>query len=152
VKVYLPRLTPTVSESDDEAATPELLMGDAREVILVVEDEPGVREFTADALSELGYRVLEAEGAASALRLLDEHPEIALLFTDVVMPHVNGRKLADEARGLRPELKVLFTTGYTRNAVVHNGVLDAGVDMISKPFTVEELAAKIREVLDAPTS
>jgi CheY-like chemotaxis protein len=152
VKVYLPRLTAPTSETDVEAVTHKLLMGDAREVILVVEDEPSVRQFTTDALSELGYRVLEAEGAASALRLLDEHAEIALLFTDVVMPDVNGRKLADEARRLRPELKVLFTTGYTRNAVVHNGVLDAGVEMISKPFTVEELAAKIREVLDAAAS
>jgi CheY-like chemotaxis protein len=150
VKVYMPRLIAPTSAADAEAATPELLRGDARDVILVVEDEPAVRQFTTDALSELGYRVLEAEGAASALRLLEEHAEITLLFTDVVMPDVNGRKLADEARRLRPELKVLFTTGYTRNAVVHNGVLDAGVEMISKPFTVEELAARIREVLEAP--
>ena len=80
------------------------------------------------------------------------HPEIALLFTDVVMPDVNGRKLADEVLKRRPDLKVLFTTGYTRNAVVHNGVLDAGVELIGKPFTVEELAAKVREVLDKPTA
>jgi two-component SAPR family response regulator len=82
--------------------------------------------------------------------LLDTHPDIALLFTDIVMPDVNGAGLAEEARRHRPELKVLFATGYTRNAVVHNGVLDPGVELIGKPFTIEELAAKVREVLDAP--
>jgi DNA-binding NtrC family response regulator len=82
--------------------------------------------------------------------MLDAHTEIALLFTDVVMPEVNGRKLADEACRRRPGLKVLFTTGYTRNAVVHNGVLDPGVHLIGKPFTIEALAARVREVLDEP--
>jgi CheY-like chemotaxis protein len=138
----------------DEAAPDEaaaaMPRGDAREVVLVVEDEPAVRQFSVEALNELGYRVLEADGAAAALRLLDAHPEIALLFTDVVMPDVNGRKLADEALRRRPSLKVLFTTGYTRNAVVHNGVLDPGVQLIGKPFTIEELALRVREVLDAP--
>jgi CheY-like chemotaxis protein len=73
-----------------------------------------------------------------------------LLFTDIVMPEVNGAKLAEETRRRRPDIKVLFTTGYTRNAVVHNGVLDAGVEMIGKPFTLEELATKIRTILEAP--
>jgi CheY-like chemotaxis protein len=108
-----------------------------------------VRQFSVDALTELGYRVLEADGASAALKLIDAHPEIALLFTDVVMPEVNGRKLADEALRRRPDLKVLFTTGYTRNAVVHNGVLDPGVQLIGKPFTIEELAARVRALLDA---
>ncbi len=107
-----------------------------------------MRQFSAAALSELGYGVLEADGAAAALQLLDAHPEIALLFTDVVMPDVNGRKLADEACRRRPDLKVLFATGYSHNAVVHNGVLDPGVELISKPFTMEDLAARVREVLD----
>ena len=71
-----------------------------------------------------------------------------MMFTDVIMPDVNGRKLADEAQRRRPDLRVLFTTGYTRNAVVHNGVLDAGVEIIGKPFNIEELAVKVREVLD----
>jgi len=115
----------------------------------VVEDEPAVRQLTVAALTELGYRVLQADGAVAALKLIDAHPEIQLLFTDVVMPETNGRKLADEALRRRPELKVLFTTGYTRNAVVHNGVLDAGVHLIGKPFTIEELAVRVREVLDA---
>ncbi|CAN5347488.1 hypothetical protein BH11PSE2_BH11PSE2_10530 [soil metagenome] len=148
IKVYLPRLTRPVDETNAEDVAMELALSDEQELILVVEDEPAVRQFSVDALSELGYRVIEAEGAAAALRLLDAHPDVALLFTDIVMPDVNGRKLADEARRRRPDLKILFTTGYTRNAIVHNGVLDPGVDLISKPFVLEELSAKIRDVLD----
>jgi CheY-like chemotaxis protein len=149
VKVYLPRLVGIDVDVADEAANVPLPYGDRRELILVVEDEPAVRQFAVDALAELGYRTLEADGASTALRLLDAHRDIALLFTDVVMPDTNGRKLADEALLRRPDLKVLFTTGYTRNAVVHNGVLDPGVELIGKPFTLEELAAKVRQMLDA---
>nr|WP_245218887.1 PAS domain-containing protein [Rubellimicrobium aerolatum] len=148
VKIYLPRLSGPEAEAAPEAANAQVPRGESQEVVLVVEDEPVVRQFTVDALGELGYGVLEAEGAEAALRLLDAHPEVTLLFTDIVMPETNGRKLADEALRRRPGLKVLFTTGYTRNAVVHNGVLDAGVHLIGKPFTLEELAAKLREVLD----
>ena len=144
MKVYLPRLVRAEGEALAEESVSDVPLGEREEVVLVVEDEPAVRQFSVDALTELGYRVLEADGAASALRLLDGHGEIALLFTDVVMPDVNGAKLAEEARRRRPDLKVLFTTGYTRNAVVHNGVLDPGVELIGKPFTLEELAAKVR--------
>jgi PAS domain S-box-containing protein len=150
IKIYLPRLIGAAPGHDVRAVPADLPTGDAVEVVLVVEDEPSVRQFSVEALMELGYRVLEADGAAAALRLLDMHPEIMLLFTDIVMPEVNGAKLAEEARRRRPDLKVLFTTGYTRNAVVHNGVLDAGVEMIGKPFTLEELATKIRTILEAP--
>ena len=149
IKIYLPRLLATAEERVAEFVAPSLLLGDTREVVLVVEDESAVRQFTCDALKELGYAVLEAEGAATALRLLDAHPEIVLLFTDVVMPDTSGAKLAAEARRRRPALRVLFTTGYTRNAVVHNGVLDHGVEMIGKPFTLDSLAAKVRAVLDS---
>ncbi|WP_210530135.1 hybrid sensor histidine kinase/response regulator [Rubellimicrobium arenae] len=148
VKIYLPRMTSAEAPDNAAEAPVELPRGEAEETVLVVEDEPMVRQFTVDALAELGYRVLEADGAAVALRLLDAHPEVTLLFTDIVMPDTNGRKLADEALRRRPGLKVLFTTGYTRNAVVHNGVLDPGVHLLGKPFTLEELAAKMREVLD----
>jgi PAS domain S-box-containing protein len=148
VKIYLPRLIGDHEETPTDDEPEHLPLGDSQELVLVVEDEPAVRRFSVDALVELGYRVLEADGAAAALRLLDAHPEIDLLFTDVVMPEVNGRKLAEEARRRRAKLKVLFTTGYTRNAVVHNGVLDPGVELIGKPFTVEQLAAKVRAVLD----
>jgi CheY-like chemotaxis protein len=112
-----------------------------------VEDEEHVRQLTADSLRELGYRVMTASGGAGALRLLDANADIALLFTDIVMPDMNGRKLADEALNRRPGLPILFTTGFTRNAVVHNGVLDPGVNFLAKPFTLQQLAEKIREVL-----
>lgn len=148
VKIYLPRLLHAQDEDAQTSPAPLTAHADGRETVLVVEDEAAVRAMSVDALSELGYRVLEADGAEAALRLLDAHPEIALMFADVVMPGMNGRKLADEARRRRPDLKVLFTTGYTRNAVVHNGVLDAGVDLLGKPFTLEELGASVRAVLD----
>ena len=149
IKIYLPRLAGAVPEAADDASGEPPALGDIREIVLVVEDEPAVRAFSVEALTELGYRVLEADGASAALRILDNEPRIVLLFTDIVMPDVNGAKLAEEARRRRPHLKVLFTTGYTRNAIVHNGVLDPGVEMISKPFTLDALAAKIRLVLDA---
>ena len=91
---------------------------------------------------------MQASDGPQAIDILHVHPRISLLFTDVVMPKMNGRVLADQAKKMRPELKVLFTTGYTRNAVVHNGMLDAGVAFLPKPFTVVELATKVRRVLD----
>jgi signal transduction histidine kinase len=148
VKLYLPRLqgsAPDAHEADEAEALPG---GDRGEVILVVEDEPDVRQLAEDSLTELGYRVLTAEGAEAALALLDTHPDIALVFTDVVMPGTNGRKLADEALRRRPGLKVLFTTGYTRNAIVHGGLLDPGVHLIGKPYSLDELATVVRKVLD----
>jgi len=150
VKVYLPRLYGTVTGDDGAAAgvKTETLAGEAHEVILLVEDEPAVRQTSKDALIELGYSVLEADGGEAALRLIRDHPQIDLMFTDVVMPGMNGAELARRAQAARPDLKVLFTTGYTRNAVVHNGVLDPGVQLIGKPYTLEELAAKLREILD----
>ena len=115
--------------------------------VLAVEDEPHVRETTTAALRELGYRVFEAGDPSEALRILDAHPEIDLLFTDVVLPEMNGKQLADLATSKGPGLKILFTTGYTRNAVVHHGIVDPGVTFIAKPFTTEELARKIQDAL-----
>ncbi|WP_274424740.1 hybrid sensor histidine kinase/response regulator [Chelativorans sp. YIM 93263] len=149
VKIYLPRYFSTEEEEIEEESTSVLPTGEYQEVILVVEDEPSVRQFSVDALTDLGYRVLEADSAKAALTVLDAHPEVSLLFTDIVMPDVNGRKLAEEAQRRRPDLKVLFTTGYTRNAIVHNGVLDPGVELIVKPYTIDELAAKVRVIMDA---
>jgi signal transduction histidine kinase/ActR/RegA family two-component response regulator len=148
VKIYLPRLLNDQEEEIESQRVPLASAARGQETVLVVEDEPAVRASSVDALTELGYRVLEADGGEAGLRLLDAHPEIALVFADVVMPGMNGRKLADEARRRRPGLKVLFTTGYSRNAVVHNGVLDPGVDLLGKPFTLDELAAAVRAVLD----
>jgi CheY-like chemotaxis protein len=147
VKVYLPRLFGALDDAP-EIRSAAVAQDHGDDLILVVEDEPAVRQFSVDALQVLGYRVLEADGAAAALALLKAHPDIALMFTDVIMPDVNGARLAERARRLRPELKVLFTTGYTRNAVVHNGVLDPDVDLLGKPFSVDQLAAKVREILD----
>jgi len=97
----------------------------------------------------MGYRVLEAADAKAALATLTSDERIDLLFTDVVLPGgMNGRQLADAALRTRPKLKVLFTTGYTRNAIVHNGQLDPGIQLLGKPFTYSDLAAKIRSVLD----
>jgi len=148
-KVYLPRLLSSEEPIFRERAVALMPNGDRREVILVVEDEPAVRQFSVDALTELGYRVISAEGAKVALQLLDENPQVSLLFTDIVMPDVNGAKLSEEALRRRPDLKVLFTSGYTPNAVHHNSTVSASVALLSKPFTIEELAAKVRDVLDA---
>ncbi|MBB3195337.1 hybrid sensor histidine kinase/response regulator [Roseateles terrae] len=148
VKIYLPRLLNAPDEDVTPVASLPMPLSDGQETVLVVEDEESVRRSSVDALTELGYRVLEASGGEAALKLIDSHPEIALVFADVVMPGMNGRKLAEEVRRRRPALKVLFTTGYTRNAVVHNGVLDAGVELLGKPFTLDELAARVRAVLD----
>ena len=147
VKIYLPRLYRQAEDIKRAALRPAT--GDAKEIVLVVEDDPLMRRLSCDALRDLGYTVLESETAAAALTMIADTPAITLLFTDVVMPEVNGKKLADEALKTRPDLKVLFTTGYTRNAVVHGGVLDPDVNFIGKPFTIEQLASKVRAVLDS---
>jgi CheY-like chemotaxis protein len=100
-------------------------------------------------LRELGYRVLSAANGAAALAVLAREPDVQLLFTDVGLPGgMTGRQLADEVRRRWPGLRVLYTTGYARNAIVHGGVLDAGTELLPKPFTYADLAAKIRSVLD----
>lgn len=148
VKIYLPRL---IADAKDikRASFEPMRTGSRNEIILVVEDDPLMRRLATEALHELGYTVFDCDGAANALATLDRVTDVKLLFTDVVMPDINGKKLADEAVRRRPGLKVLFTTGYTPNAVVHGGVLDTGVNFISKPFTLDQLAAKVRAVLDA---
>ena len=145
VKVYLPRY---FGEEERTPAPSAPSRAGAGETILVVEDEERVRLMTVAALRELGYVVVHAANSDEALRQLDEHPDVALLFTDIVMPGINGRKLADQAMQMRPGLRLLFTTGFTRNAVVHNGVLDHGVNFLAKPFTIDQLADKVRGVLD----
>jgi PAS domain S-box-containing protein len=151
VKLYLPRwigVASTIIPQHEEAAVPE---GDAAEAILVVEDDDEVRTYSVESLRELGYRVFEAHDGPTALRMLDRHPKVDLLFTDVVLPGgMTGAQVAARARALRPDLKVLFTTGYARNAIIHHGRLDKGVQLITKPFGFVDLAAKIRDVLDAP--
>ncbi len=147
IKIYLPRHVGAVAENDDPARL-VLPTADQGELVLVVDDEELVRQFSVTAFAELGYRVLEASSAQAALAIIINRPDIDLLFTDIVMPEMNGRKLADLVKDRRPNLPIIYTTGYTRNAVVHNGVLDAGVELIVKPFTIDELALRVREVLD----
>jgi len=149
VKLYLTRHRGDEATADDIPAVQELPRGREGETVLIVEDDPDVRDYTADIVAELGYRVLSAEHGAGALRLLNAHPEIRLLFTDVGLPGgMNGRQLADEALRRRPRLKVLFTTGYARNAIVHQGRLDPGVEVIFKPFTYSYVASRVRRILD----
>ena len=152
VKIYLPRLTGTYEEpAASEAAY--VLPGRDGETILVVEDDDDVRAYSVELLRELGYHVIEAHDGPAALRLLERRDiDIDLMFTDVVMPGMSGRELADGARALRPGLRILYTSGYTRNAIVHGGRLDAGVEMIPKPFTYHELSTRIRDLLDAVAS
>jgi DNA-binding response OmpR family regulator len=116
----------------------------------VVEDDEEVRAYVVRALRQSGFLVLEAASATEALVQMSER-RIDLLFTDIGLPNTDGRQLANEARRRQPDLKVLFTTGYARNAIVHNGILDADVDMIPKPFNSEALVRRVREILDRPS-
>ena len=122
--------------------------GQTGERVLVVEDDADVRSYVVDTLGDMGYDVLAARGGEEALRMMREYKGIGLLLTDVVMPGMNGRKLAEEAIQLHPDLKVLYMTGYSRNAIVHQGRLDAGVDLLQKPLSQEQLATMVRKVLD----
>jgi CheY-like chemotaxis protein len=139
VKLYLPRLYGSDAALEISSVVSEVLASEnARAAILLVEDNEQVRNLTAEMLGALGYRVMLASNGPEALRALTQHEHIDLLFTDVGLPDgMNGRQLAEEARRIRPALKVLFTTGYARNAIVHHGRLDPGVELILKPFTAE---------------
>ncbi|HVA12720.1 MAG TPA: PAS domain-containing protein [Stellaceae bacterium] len=149
VRIYLPRLFGSESHP---ATTTEIRhpapKGSLSDVLLVVEDEDRIREITTAGLIELGYTVLDAGSGATALRILKDHPEIDLLFTDIVMPTMNGRQLAIEAQKLRPDLKVLFTTGYSPDAPVQHGIVAQNVSLLPKPFTLMQLAQKLRELLE----
>jgi PAS domain S-box-containing protein len=150
VKIYLPRLlTDPASIETLESTLPA--EGSTEETILVVEDDDDVRANSVESLREIGYRVIEAHDGPSALRLLERQMRVDLLFSDVVLPGgLTGAQVSAQARAIRPGLKVLFTTGYARNAIIHHGRLDKGVHLITKPFSLNDLAAKVRDVLDAP--
>ncbi len=148
VKIYLPR---HVGSGDVRFSAPSMTpipQGSVEDTILVVEDDESVREMTAESLRELGYSVLQAAGGPEALEVL-QNERVDLIFTDIVMPHMNGRQLADAVMEKWPAIRILYTTGYTRNAIVHNGVLDHGVSLLAKPFSLEQLAHKVREVLNS---
>jgi PAS domain S-box-containing protein len=147
LKIYLPRAQGNATENEP-AIQSQQNIGAANEVIMVVEDEERVRAMAVGALRELGYSVIEMQGPRQALEALLSGTVPSLLFTDVVMPEMSGPELADKVKGVQPSLKVLYTTGYTRHALDHNGTLVQGTELLTKPYTVDELAQKIRKVLD----
>jgi len=144
VKLYLPRdVTGTaVTHPMTHAAAPR---DNSRFKVLIVEDNPGVRTFAVNAARELGYVAIEADNAAVALERVQETPDLSVLLTDVVMPGVNGKQLADSVLAIRPDLPIIFMTGYTRNAIVHNGTLDRGVRLLTKPFTIVDLERELSQ-------
>ncbi|MGY3075871.1 CheY-like chemotaxis protein [Bradyrhizobium sp. LM6.10] len=147
VKLYFPRFAGNTQllESTAEDLSPE---GDKFETVLVVEDDADLRSYIFDVLRN-HYRVLSARSAQAALTiLLQEDSKVDLLLTDVVMPGINGRELGKRAQQMRPELKILYMTGYSRNAVVHQGRLDEGVNLLEKPISQAKLALRVREILD----
>ncbi len=149
VKIYLPRLMGDAAVVHEAAPQAEAPLHGGRERILVVEDHDDLRSYSVTVLRELGYDVLEANSGRRAMEVLQAAQDVDLLFTDVVLPDgLDGRRLADEIQRRRSGVKVLFTTGYTRNAIVHNGRLDPGVNLITKPFSFNDLARKVRQVLD----
>ncbi len=149
-KVYLPRTGAAPEPLTAPVLAAETLRG--TETVLVVEDQPEVRKLTLAMLKSQGYRLLQAASGSEALSLSERYPEpIHLLITDVVMPGMTGRELATRLVALRPSLKTLYTSGYTAHAIAHEGVLDAAVAYLPKPFSPAQLAAKVREVLEKGT-
>jgi PAS domain S-box-containing protein len=149
IKVYLPRAAGHVQPTADAQVA---VIGGGHESILVVEDDDLVRNYVITQLRSLGYRTSTAKNAAEALTIINSGVELDLLFTDVIMPGImNGRQLADEAVKRRPALKVLFTSGYTENAIVHHGRLDPGVLLLAKPYRKSDLARMVRKAFDAAT-
>lgn len=148
-KIYLPRVDAPVVVTGEGQTERKSVRGS--ETVLVVEDETSLRKLVCGVLKSNGYRVLEASRGEEALRISGQHEgAVQLLLTDVVMPQMSGRHLAEQLASLRPQTKVLFMSGYTDDAIVHHGVLEPGMDFLQKPFTPESLARKVREVLDKP--
>jgi PAS domain S-box-containing protein len=149
VKLYLPRYRGAVEEP--AALPPEgaAATAHAGETVLVIEDEDSVRELVTEVLHDLGYRALQASDGPSGLKILQSPERIDLLVSDIGLPGMNGRQVADAAREQRPELKVLFITGYAETAAMAHGFLEPGMEMVTKPFAVDALAARIREMIGA---
>jgi nitrogen-specific signal transduction histidine kinase len=149
VRIYLPR---HLANDEIKPSVPiaRTTFAGGTETLLIVEDEPAVREFSVKALQRLGYHVLEADRASSAMTLLENEPGISLLFTDIGLPGVNGRQLANEARRRYPALRILLTSGYERNAAQQSRKSDYSEQFLPKPFTIDVMARQIREILDSP--
>jgi two-component system cell cycle sensor histidine kinase/response regulator CckA len=150
-KIYLPRVDQPADQASTEKSPIRVSRG--TETILLVEDDPQLRELSSSVLSHCGYRVLKAATPEEGIAICESnHQEIRLLVTDVVMPRMNGRQLAERIQRVSPKIRVLYISGYTDNAIVHYGVLDPGLWFLAKPFTLSALVAKVREVLDSATS
>lgn len=150
VKLYLPRSS---AQQDAEVFAETMVFAlNTSKKVLVVEDDPEVRHFVVACVNELGYSALDAESADIAQQKLASHPDIALLLTDVIMPGKNGRELVEAVRPFYPKLRVLYMTGYPRDAIVHNGILDRDVRLISKPFSMQELARELKSAFAAETA
>ncbi len=149
VKIYIPRFIGNAEVDDVEHSRGDLPRAEDGETVLVVDDEPTVRMLVGDTLAELGYKGIEAGDAASGLKVLESDVNIDLLITDVGLPGgMNGKEMADKARQHRPKLKVLFITGYAENAAVTNGRLEPGMHVLSKPFPMDKLAARVRSIIE----
>jgi len=150
-KIYFPRIGAPVDIEDAEKIAPDSLRGS--ETILVVEDEKAVLHTVCRSLREYGYTILEAGAGLEALEICEKNKDkIRLIISDVIMPEMNGRELSDRIEPLYPNIKFIFMSGYTENAIVHHGMLDEGIIFLQKPFTTINLLQKIREVLDASES
>ena len=147
-KMFFPRMEGTSAAEPETTADKEMRTG--TETILLVEDDPRVREFTVGALKQLGYTVLPYENGEEALSVVERDPRtVHLLLTDVILPGMNGRALAEAVQQMRPNIKVLFASGYTDNIIIRHGVLEKGINFIGKPFSVHALAGKVRAVIDS---
>jgi CheY-like chemotaxis protein len=149
-KIYLPM---AIHDEDvSTAQTDRTLMVRGSETLLIVEDESQIRQLACDCLTQCGYNVLSAANGPEAVRLIEnEKQPIDLILTDVVMPQMSGRELAERILCVRPETKILFMSGYTNDAIIKHGILDAGTWFIQKPFTLDDLSMRVREVLDYDT-
>ena len=149
VKIYLPRFAGEADGMQEDKAASADRLAPAGETILVVEDDDGVRAYSVEILRDLGYHVLEAADGQAALSLIGASAQpIDLLFTDVVMPGMSGKELSEKARALQPGLKILYTSGYTREGFLRDGKLDPGIALLAKPFTLQDLASRLRDLLD----
>jgi CheY-like chemotaxis protein len=151
IKLYLPRHQAAGSSESPALEPPQASKAGDGEVVLLVEDEPVVRGLIMEVLADQGYNAIEADDGPTGLSILQSQKRIDLLVTDIGLPGLNGRQIADAARKSRPDLKVLFMTGYAENAAMASGFLEDGMEMITKPFAMDALATRVREIISGGT-